>query len=281
MSRGSSTAAAPITLAAILASLALTSPAGAAEPELLVVLRATSAVAGPFVRLGEIADLPGGPARLRAFASEVLLGFAPGHGDVREIESFEVEARLGESGLAGGRFLVKGAPRVSVFIAGDGAPGDARFPEKAVASEAPEKDRPNAGPRGGRTARRNASEVLSAGATRPLAAEAPAGSGRPRNEPRPPGEARPAGRTRSGSGEPAGKERPTGGVDKGDTVVLRKVGRTLILEEPARILEAGGPGDRIEVQNLRTGKKLRARVDGPGAVTPLDEREDQGGGRGE
>jgi len=70
-------------------------------------------------------------------------------------------------------------------------------------------------------------------------------------------------------------------VDKADTVVLRKVGRTLILEEPARVLEAGAPGDRVEVQNLRTGKKLRARVDGPGAVTPVDEREDQGGGRGE
>src|SRR6185503_13546998 len=104
---------------------------------------------------------------------------------------------------------------------------------------------------------------------------------RPGNAERSATGARPSAAARPASADAGAAERPAGGVAKGDTVVLRKVGRTVILEEPARVLEAGGPGDPIAVQNLRTGKQIRARVDGPGAATPLDEREVKSGGRGD
>jgi len=190
---------------------------GAAAPRMepvWVVLRATAASTGPFVRLGEVADLPNAPPRLKEFLEGLFLGLAPDPGGLREIDGGEVAARIQELGLPADLVRVKGSPRATVFVeaqAATASPGG-KPPESAKA--------------------------------RPAARPGPARAERA------PREAKPA-------------------VEKGSAVTLRRAGRALIIEELARAHSAGSEGDVIEVQNLRTGKKIPARVVGPGVVTPL------------
>ncbi len=108
-------------------------PASEDREPMLVVLRPSAAVESSFVRLADIADIPNDPRRLRAYAGEILLGFAPERGGLREIGIEEVEARLRESGLSARSFRVEGAAR-AVVVPADGIAG---APVPAAASPVP------------------------------------------------------------------------------------------------------------------------------------------------
>jgi hypothetical protein len=229
-------------------------PAAASGPEgrepMLVVLKGTAASAGPFVRLAEIAELPNDPHRLRRRAGEIFLGFAPRSGEVREIDSAEVAARLKEAGLAEDRFQVKGAPRVSVFT-GEGPPGEGSgSPSRAGQTPAAGSSRgPASGPR------------PSSPRSQPARPQTPAS--------RVSGGAESPARASGPGGPPAASDPPLL-VEKGVTVTIRTRGQALVMEEPGRALSSGAEGELVEVQNLRTGRKVMARISGSGVVVPAE-----------
>jgi hypothetical protein len=233
-------------LAALAAVLAAARP-GAADPgrdlardpardpgRILVVVRATAGAHGPFVRLDEVAELAGSPSPLLSRTAGILLGFSPEVGALRRIEAAEVEARILEAGIPADRFQLIGASRTEVF-AGIAAPAEDR---------AGIGDRPPPAP-----------------ATRPLPAPPPK---RPRAEP-------PSRANTGKSPAPAAPVAPPpgSGVEKGQTVVIRSSGPALLLEESGRALASAGLGETVEVTIARTGRKLAARVAGPGTVIPV------------
>ncbi len=260
-------------------AIALTAgPAAAAEEArepMLVVIRASAPVRGAFVRLREVADLPNDPHRLREFAGEILLGFSPGTGAVREIAAEDVATRLREAGLAPDLFSINGARRTAVFLdegtqalPGDGegtlgVESESSLLRRAAAarSEAPP-------PAARREVRRPA----------PLVArvEGRAKADRDRESVRAP--APRSARDPGTNGASGGSGLEDHDLEKGEVLVLRTSGQALFLEEPVRVLGGGPSPDLIEVQNIRTGKKLLARVVDRGVVAraetpPPGERE--------
>jgi len=206
---------------------------GRAEEEdgpMLVVLRENAAVHGPFVSLGDVAQLPNDPFRLRRYAGDLLLGFAPERGSMREIDAREVAARLREAGIAERRFLLKGAARTSVLPAEPTAQGTVagRF---NVPQQLPE-DHPST--------------------ARPEARSTAPALNRPRRS------------------HPEAPSEPVPVVLKDSRVVLRSVSRSLVIEEPGLALAAGAIGELIEVQNVRTSQRLAAKVVGKGEAIPQE-----------
>ncbi len=215
-------------------------PEGMAEEKdspMLVVLRDSAAVPGPFVRLGDVAQLPNDPFRLRRYASDLLLGFAPERGSMREIDSREVAARLRQAGIGERRFLIKGAARTSVL------------PAEPVAERA--------------AAARSTAPALGSGPDRGVDRSV---EGRSAAGP----VARAPVRKGSASAPTDALPGPDAAVLKDSRVVLRSVGSALVLEEPAVALTAGDIGGLIEVQNVRTSQRLVAKVVGKGEAIPQE-----------
>jgi hypothetical protein len=252
--------------------------AGEAADPMLVVLRSNAPVKGVFIQLGDVADLPNDPHRLREFARDILLGFAPGSGAVRELGADEIAVRLREAGIPEALFCVKGAPRIAVFAQ------DGRDAAGGGAGELPATQGGDAGADDGPPAR-----VQRAAAARSFEPPPP-----PKREARRP--ATPAARAEAPARPPAreggklttakaARDVATGpGLEgrepeKGEILVLRTTGQALSLEEPVRVVGSGPTPDVLEVQNIRTGKKLLARVLDRGVVVRAEGP--AGGERGE
>lgn len=271
---------------AILAGGGSAASAGEDRDALMIVLRASARVQGGFVRILDLADLPGGPMYLRDHVGGILLGFTPDPGCLREISSDDVASRIRESGIEAERFALKGAPRCAVFL-------EELAPQAASPREAADRNRTPVGATG--------SSRPSTPARRPTGDDAGSSiwqmamqklgtpeAGKPAQPPLRRGPAvkskdPAAGRSKPSSstapsakildGTPASSptgQAPSTGVEKGTPVSIRRSGRSLNLEDPGLALGSASLGGTVEVKNLRTGKKVLARVDGPGTVVPWE-----------